>query len=109
MFKEFISTAQNEIETIKSKNKALQQEEDRIRNRLNEIAEMRSKLVIKNDTLQSYVSACASNPYTCPSCFINQNSTIEMRPIGADNIDDIDVDVFKCPHCSTIIEVENIL
>jgi hypothetical protein len=106
MFKEFISVAKNEIEAIKEKDSAFQQEENRIRNRLNDITIMRSKLVIKDNTLQAYISTCASNPYTCPSCFINQGSTIEMRPIRSDNIDDVDIDVFKCPHCSSIIEVK---
>ena len=106
MFKEFIDVAKNEIEAINEKDSALQQEENRIRNRLNDITEMRSKFVIKDNKLQAYISACASNPYTCPSCFVNQGSTIEMRPIESDNIDDINIDVFKCPHCSSIIEVK---
>jgi hypothetical protein len=108
MFKEFIDAAKNEIEAINEKDSDLQQEEDRIRNRLNEIAEIRSKPVIKDDALQSYITACTSNLYTCPSCFISQNSIIEMRPIGSDNKNNVDIDIFKCPHCSSIIEVENI-
>lgn len=105
MFKEFIEVAESEIEAIREKDSALQQEESRIRNRLNELSEIRSKFIIKDTALASYVSACASNPHTCPSCFISQNSTVTMRPITADYATDIEIDIFKCPHCALAIEV----
>lgn len=104
MFKEFIDIAKNEIKAIKEKNSNLQQEENRIRNRLNDIAKMRSKFVIDKDALATYVSACTSNRYLCPFCFISSRNSVEMKPISSKNTNDI----FKCPHCFSIIEVENI-
>ena len=102
MFKEFIDAAKNEIEAINEKDSDLQQEEDRIHNRLNEIAIMRSKFVINDNTLAAYISTCSTNSYTCPFCFIASGKTIEMSPISSDDAND----VFKCSHCSSIIEVE---
>jgi len=102
MFKEFIEIAKDEIETIKHKDCALEEEENAIKERLNEIMEMRSKLVINDEALASYISTCTSNPYICPSCFIREGEIVELRPVPSDNGND----VFECPHCSIAIEVK---
>ena len=106
MFKEFKEYAESEIESVRDEDARLNEEENRIRNRLNEISEIRSKFVIQNDALASYISACAAGFNTCPSCFISKNSTIEMRPAAHDEESDINNDVFECPYCSASIEVE---
>ncbi|NQT22802.1 MAG: hypothetical protein HQ579_05100 [Candidatus Omnitrophica bacterium] len=102
MFKEFLEAAENEIQLVRNEYDNLQNEENQITERLNEISEIRFKLVIQNDALQSYVTACTSNRYTCPSCFIRNRQTIEISPISSQDANDI----FKCPHCSLQIEVE---
>lgn len=101
MFKEFLEVAENEIQLIRNEYDNLQEEEDRITERLNEISEIRSKFVIQNDALQSYITACTSNRYTCPSCFIRNGHTVEMSPISSQDAND----VLECPHCSLQIEV----
>jgi len=102
MFKEFLEVAQEEINTIKQENQTLDEEEHRITTRLDEISKIRSEFVIDNNSLNAYISACPSNRYTCPICFIRIGTSIEMKPIPGDN----DTDIFKCSHCSSFIEVK---
>ena len=102
MFKEFMEFAEYEIKAVRAEDTALDEEEQRLRKRLDEIVQMRSNFMVNDEALASYKSACASNRYTCPICFIRHNTTYKMKPAPTDSIKS----AFKCPHCDTTIEVQ---
>ena len=102
MFKEFASTAKDSIEAIRNEDATLQEEADNIRNRLNEISKLRSKLIVSESAYESYIGAETRDGCACPSCFFVGVESSKMLPIASDNNNDL----FKCSHSGLQIEVE---
>ncbi|MCZ7600145.1 MAG: hypothetical protein M5U09_23745 [Gammaproteobacteria bacterium] len=103
MFKEFYEIASQEAYLIDEKYQALENEENRIRERLDEIANERARMVKGKERLAAYVAACTTNAYTCPYCFMRDSATVEMKPIPSTNDRR---DVLECSHCYNDIETE---
>jgi len=100
MYKEFLEIAGEFIQEVHHKHAQLQQEEEKLRNRLDEIKEERSNFAEIDTCMESY-TACGCE-YPCPECFVNRSLTVEMSPMDSNNR----LDIFRCPHCSLQIEIE---
>ena len=98
--KEFIQEAHRTVDDVRQQDQALEQEENKARNRLNEIEEMRSNFAKVNARINSYPPS--GSEYPCPRCFVADALTREMNPISSEG----EVDIFRCSHCELEIEVK---
>ena len=97
--KEFIQEAHRTVDNVRQQDQALEQEENKVRARLNEIEEMRSNFAEVNTRINSYPPS--GSEYPCPRCFVIDGLAREMKPMFSKG----QMDIFQCPHCELAIEV----
>ena len=98
--KEFIQEAHGTVDDVRQQDQALEQEEKKVRERLNEIEEMRSNFAKVNARINSYPPSGCEDP--CPRCFIIEGVPRKMKPVTPEN----KIDMFRCSHCELEIEVK---
>jgi len=97
--KAFIQEAHRTVDEVRQQDQALEQEEDKIRDRLNEIEEMRSNFAEINTRINSYPPS--GSEYPCPACWMVDSVSREMNPVSSES----EIDIFRCSHCRLEIEV----
>ncbi len=98
--KAFIQEAHRTVDEVRQQDQALEQEENKVRARLNEIEEMRSNFSKINTHINSYPPP--ESEYPCPACWMVDSVSREMKPVPSDS----EVDIFRCSHCGLEIEVK---
>ena len=98
--KAFIQEAHGTVDEIRQQDQALEQEENTVRTRLNEIKELRAKFAEAYINLKSYPPS--GSEYPCPRCFVIDGLARETKPVPSDS----EVDIFRCSHCELEIEVK---
>jgi len=101
LFQEFTDTAKELVERMRYKYAQLDQEEEKLRKRLNEIESERAKSSEINTCIDAYTS-CGCD-YPCPECFVSERRIVEMISLDSDD----ELDIFKCKHCNLEIEIES--
>jgi len=99
--KDFLHEAKWIVESIREQDKALQQEEERLREQLNEIEGKRSNFAQVDARFNSYPLVKTEDP--CPRCWLFDGVASKSRPAGHDENDN---DVFRCSHCDYEITVK---
>lgn len=102
MFQEFYELATEAADDIEQKRHDLDNEEQEIRQHLDDIAKMRAEMPDSKKRFSAYITACASNRYLCPVCFITDGRSVETRPKPSNNKND----VLECPHCQLHVDIE---
>ena len=97
--KSFIQEAHRTVDEVRQQDQALEQEEDKVRARLNEIKELRTKFTEADINLKAYPPS--GSEYPCPRCFVIDGLARETTPVPSDS----EVDIFRCSHCELEIEV----
>ncbi len=98
--KEFIQEAYRTVNEVRQQDQALEQEENKVRARLNEIKEMRSNFAKANINLKAYPPS--GSEYPCPRCFVIDDLVRETKQVPSEG----EVDIFRCSHCELEIEVK---
>ena len=97
--KAFIQEAHRTVDEVRQQDQALEQEENKVRARLNQIEELRSKFSKAYINLKAYPPS--GSEYPCPTCFVIDGVARETKPIASES----EVDIFRCSHCELEIEV----
>ena len=97
--KAFIQEAHRTVDGVRQQDQALEQEENKVRARLNEIEEMRSNFAEVNARINSYPPS--GSEYPCSACWMVDSVSREMKPISSES----EIDIFRCSHCGLEIEV----
>ncbi len=94
------------VEYAKSLTKAVENEYTRLHDKKisleTELAEINKRIALI-EPKKKRIGIYKPEQMLCPVCFIDKDLSVEMKPVPSESTSDI----FRCPHCSSEIEVEN--
>jgi len=96
--KAFLREAKRMAEDIRNQHNTLQQKEEELTKKLNEIEEKRSNFSQVNTRFKTYPTLDTEDP--CPQCWLLDGVARKMRPTGQDEQRN---DIFRCSHCDSEI------
>ena len=100
MEEEIIKLAKWHADKIRSRDRAIKEEQEKLEQRLREIKAIRDAFVEKNIRADNY--KFNSGAASCPVCYIEHGFSVEFTPAPGDEV----FDKFKCGHCGISLDVQ---